>query len=212
MCLSVWWCFTRSLDKFLAGLAGLHWARPGKSQPLKNNLLPPPPSRSIWWHAPPSPHLLSLGLISSASMRLQNCMARSKVVETETELVCQAFPPVRQDGCYGFHRPLYIFFWYLSCDFLFKFYSRTPIFTFLTKFNFFSPNFMILSLSSQIKMLATKTTNRIPIAIAAVVIIFLGAVWHGRGNIPDHPLRYIKGFVKDSTLLKKCWLIIADIL
>jgi hypothetical protein len=55
---------------------------------------------------------------------------------------------------------------------------------------------MLLPLFNQFKMLATKTTNRIPIVIAVVVVLFLTIIWHGRANVSDHPLDYIKGYAE----------------
>ncbi|PMD27803.1 hypothetical protein NA56DRAFT_640571 [Hyaloscypha hepaticicola] len=52
---------------------------------------------------------------------------------------------------------------------------------------------MLLPLFNQFKSLASKSSSRIPIIIAVVVLIFLTAVWHGRSSMTDHPLGYVKG-------------------
>jgi hypothetical protein len=59
---------------------------------------------------------------------------------------------------------------------------------------FLSPASMLLQLFNQFKVLTTKTASRLPVVIAVIVLIFLTAVWHGRANISDHPLSYVKGY------------------
>ncbi|TVY37583.1 8-demethyl-8-alpha-L-rhamnosyl tetracenomycin-C 2'-O-methyltransferase [Lachnellula cervina] len=41
--------------------------------------------------------------------------------------------------------------------------------------------------------MATPRISRVPIALAFIVLIFLATLWHGRDNLPQRPMSYIKG-------------------
>ena len=69
---------------------------------------------------------------------------------------------------------------------------------------------MLLPLFNQFKMLASKSSSRIPIIIAVVVLIFLTAIWHGRANMTDPPMSYVKGYVEDFPPWRNIWLMNAE--